>query len=74
VPTSKGDGIGIDTASLKAALGRQAPAQAAAGGGLLLQTFQDLLLSLIGESLTERLLLPAWTGMTRSPSAQDARR
>lgn len=50
----------VDPSALRAALVRQAPVEAAAGGGALLQCFRDLLCSLIGASLTDRLLRPVW--------------
>jgi len=46
----------MDLAALKSALAQQSSDHAAAGGSALLQTFYDLLASLIGSSLTERLL------------------
>ena len=45
-----------DFASLRAALSRQTAQNAAAGHDAVLKTFQDLLDSLIGRSLTQRLL------------------
>jgi hypothetical protein len=50
----------IDLQALTALLARQSPATAAACGGLLLHSFHELLVSLIGASLTERLLRSAW--------------
>lgn len=61
----------MDPAKLKATLAAQSSANAAAGGGALLQTFQDLLASLVGPSLTERLLHPVWNNSSGSPPAQD---
>jgi hypothetical protein len=52
-----------DVTSLKAALAQQNCADAVAAGGSLLQTFQQLLASLIGPSLTERLLRPVWEAL-----------
>ena len=54
----------LDTAALKAVLAKQAPAQSAAAAGALFQSFHALLASLVGHTLTERLL--------RSVSAQSA--
>jgi hypothetical protein len=45
-----------DFAALRAALEQQSSANAIATNGALLQKFFDLLINLIGESLTERLL------------------
>ncbi len=53
--------------ALKSALGAQSAADSAQANGALLQVFHDLLSSLIGASLCERLLRSAWT----PPTAQD---
>lgn len=45
---------------LRSALARQSTEQAIAGHRAVLQTFQDLLNSLIGSSLTDRLLRPVF--------------
>jgi len=50
----------MDVDSLTSLISQQTPSDAAAAGGLLLQTFHELLASLIGGSLTERLLRPVW--------------
>ena len=59
----------MDVDSLTSLISQQTPSDAAAAGGLLLQTFHELLASLIGESLTERLLRSVWapflTGIAR---------
>ena len=55
---SKGVLTAVDLAGVKTLFAEQSSADAAAGGGLLLQTFHDLLSRLIGPSLTERLLGP----------------
>lgn len=57
--------------ALKAALTRQTPADAAAAGTQLLANFHALLITLIGESLTERLLRPVWVTLLSGPSARD---
>lgn len=57
----------MDLASLKATIAQQGSADAAAGGVAVLQTFHTLLASLIGASLTARLLDAVWTH--RSPSS-----
>lgn len=61
----------MDPAKLKSTLCAQSPASAAAGGGVVLQTFHDLLASLVGPSLTERLLHPVWNKSSGIPPAQD---
>ena len=55
---SKGVLTAVQLANLRMVFAEQNSADAAAGGGLLLQTFHDLLSRLIGSSLTERLLGP----------------
>lgn len=67
-----GDGLaGADAAALTAVLARQDAAQALACGNALLTTFHGLLTSLIGASLTERLLRPVWGTPPMSAPAQD---
>ena len=50
--------------ALQSVLGAQTAADAAQANGTLLQVFHDLLSSLIGASLSERLLRSAWTTTT----------
>ena len=50
----------LDLAPLKLRLAAQTPADAAAAGALLLHTFHQLLATLIGALLTERLLRSMW--------------
>lgn len=52
-------------------LAQQTSATAVAATVALLQHFQDLLTSLIGLSLTERLLLPVWEKPSSGPAVQD---
>jgi hypothetical protein len=61
----------MDLAALTAALAQQTADDAAAAGVRLLQTFHGLLSSLIGASLTERLLRPVWATFLSGPSAQE---
>ncbi|HWU70347.1 MAG TPA: hypothetical protein VN017_03210 [Pseudoxanthomonas sp.] len=61
----------VDLAALKSAFEQQSSANAAAAGDAFLQTFHDLLSSLIGPSLTERLLRPVWAPFSSGPPAQD---
>lgn len=56
-----------DTARLQAALAQQSGAAALAASAALLQVFRDLLASLIGASLSDRILAPA--GLGPSPAA-----
>ncbi len=62
----------IDATALRAALVQQPPVEAAAGGGALLQSFRDLLSSLIGASLTDRLLRPVWAPTPGAAPLEDA--
>jgi hypothetical protein len=61
----------IDRSALKSALMQQPVAQAAAGGCALFETFRELLASLVGASLTERLLRSVWTASSGASPAQD---
>lgn len=58
-------------ASLQGALSRQSDADAAAASAALLQSFNSLLASLIGESLSERLLRSVWESHSSGSAAQD---
>jgi hypothetical protein len=61
----------LDTAALKTALSQQGAPAAAAGGSAFLEAFHALLSSLVGASLTERLLRTVWAHPTSGSSAQD---
>ena len=61
----------MDLAALKSALAKQSGASAAAGGRALVRSFHDLLTTLIGPSLTERLLLSVWDDFLSGPAAQE---
>lgn len=61
----------MDPSALKAALLQQSAAQAAAGGSALFETFRELLASLVGTALTERLLRSVWTPSSGASPAQD---
>ena len=67
----EGEQATIDFGSLRSALMGQTSANGAAAGGALLQTVYELLTSLIGPSLTERLLRPVWAKFPSGPPAQD---
>jgi len=60
-----------DFASLRAALSQQTAQNAAAAHDALLKTFQDLLDSLIGRSLTQRLLQTARDQFSSGAAVQD---
>lgn len=61
-----------DFRALRAALAAQASADAAASNAALVSTFYDLLSSLIGATLTERLLDPVRTGPSTDAPARDS--
>jgi hypothetical protein len=67
----QGAPLALEVAPLSAVLARRTSADAIAGGTLLLQTFHKLLTTLIGPSLTERLLRSVWADFLSGPSAQD---
>ena len=61
----------VDPSALRAALVQQAAAEAAAGGSALFHSFHELLASLVGASLTDRLLRSVWTRTSGDSPAQD---
>jgi hypothetical protein len=61
----------IDLVALQAAFVRQDRAEATAAATALLQSFHDLLASLIGLPLCARLLDPVWAHSLRRHTAQD---
>lgn len=61
----------MDLPALGGVFAEQGSAHAATAGGILLQTFYQLLSSLIGPSLTEQLLRPVWVDFSSGPPAQD---
>lgn len=61
----------VDLGALKAALAQRAPAEAAVGGSALLQSFHALLCSLVGASLTDRLLVSVWAQPAGAVPGQD---
>jgi hypothetical protein len=60
-----------DPAVLKSVLAQRSSAEAAAGGSAFLNTFRELLVSLIGPSLTARRLRSVWDNPSSGPAAQD---
>jgi hypothetical protein len=60
-----------DPAVLKSVLARRNSAEAAAGGNAFLNTFHELLASLIGPSLTARMLRSVWDNPSSGATAQD---
>jgi hypothetical protein len=71
VAAHDGEQTVMNLAALESLLVRQTGSAAAAGGSALLCTFHDLLATLIGPSLTERLLLSVWEEFLTGPAAQD---
>jgi len=65
IPTS------LDLAALKSAIEQQSSFDAAAGSGALLQTFYELLASLVGPLLTGQLLRSVWANSSSAAPAQD---
>jgi hypothetical protein len=61
----------VDPTALKSALASQTPAEATAGGSALFLSFHELLASLVGSSLTDRLLRSVWNHSSGASSAQD---
>lgn len=57
---------------LQKILAQQSSSDAANAGGMLFQTFHDLLGSLIGPALTELLLQSIWISSSSGTSAQDS--
>ena len=68
---AEGSQTGIDLAPLRSVFEQQSDAHAAAAGGELLQTFYELMTSLVGESLTERLLRTAWAPFLSASTSAD---
>ena len=67
----QGTPAAVDLSTLKAALEQQAAAEAAAGGLARFESFHDLLASLVGASLTDRLLHSVWARSAGASPAQD---
>ena len=63
----------LDLAALKSVVAQQSSADAALGGNALLQTFYQLLGTLVGPSLTERLLRSVWADSVGRAPAQDTK-
>ena len=61
----------VDPAALRAALVQQTGAEAAACANALFHSFHQLLVSLVGASLTERLLRSVWDHSPGAAPAQD---
>jgi hypothetical protein len=70
-PIDEGLGASMDLPALKAVLMQQDSITAAAGGGAHLQALYEVLGSLIGATLTEKLLRPIWDNSLSGPAAQE---
>lgn len=68
--TSRTDGRLGCAELLEQALSGRSAAEAASAATLLFSTLEELLTSLVGNSLTQRLLLPVWTDSLREPVSQ----
>ncbi|MDP9898198.1 hypothetical protein [Variovorax ginsengisoli] len=68
------DRTAIDVCSLMNALAQQEPMDAGKAGTAVLRDFYALLSSLIGPSLTERLLRPVWVDFLSGSTTQDETR
>jgi hypothetical protein len=62
----------VDIDALEAALRQQSAIIAAAAGAVLFQSVHDLLASLVGATLTSRLLHSVWAPTTGATPAQDS--
>jgi hypothetical protein len=69
---SASDGVAtsLDLVALHALFAQQTPAAGMAAGGALLQTFYELLASMVGPSLTARLLRGVWANSLSGPSQE----
>lgn len=65
------DAFAMDLAALRILLANRDAGEAAAGSSALFQTFTELLASLVGASLTERLLGPVWAQSQGATPPQD---
>lgn len=66
----KAGGLAFQT--MRAALAQQAALEVAKANRQLLLTFREQLVRLIGETLTERLLLPVWAAIFPDESSQES--
>jgi hypothetical protein len=61
----------VNLSDLNSVFKQQSPAEAVASAALLFNTFHDLLVSMVGPSLTERLLRSVWAAASSGPDAKD---
>lgn len=73
ITAGQGDaGADMNLPALKSTLSSRSSADAATAGGALLDAFHGLLASLVGPSLTERLLRSVWAHTSSGTPAQDS--
>ncbi len=72
LPSEGHDDMASNAAALKAALSATTGPMASAAAGALLSHFCELLSSLIGPSLADRLLRPVWAHLPGEPPVQDS--
>lgn len=70
-PLMPGSDDAIDLSALAALFAAQAPAQASEAGSALFEIFRELLATLIGAPLSERLLQTVWSNSSSAAPAQD---
>lgn len=70
---AKGAESALDLIPMTHALAKKTSAEAASAGTDLLDCFRALLTTLIGESLTERLLRPVWVTLLSGPPGRDTK-
>lgn len=70
-PLKPGSDDGVDLGPLTALFTEQRPALASEAGSALFEIFRELLATLIGAPLSERLLQPAWSNSSSAAPAQD---
>ncbi|MEO6279452.1 hypothetical protein [Roseateles sp.] len=70
-PLKSGSGDAVDLGQLPALFAAQGPSQAREAGNALFEIFRELLATLIGTPLSERLLQPAWSNSSSAAPAQD---
>ena len=61
----------VNLSDLNSVFKQQSHLEATAGAALLFETFHDLLVSMVGPSLTERLLRSVWVDASSGPTAKD---
>lgn len=66
-----GNATAIDLAALRSGLGQQTTTYVVEFGIALLQTLDAVMTSLVGASLTQRLLGAVWSNLSTEPPAQD---